>query len=99
MKHVEGTILGAAIGRRSFLKGSAAAVIAAGLGSSLCESQPAVADEKKTGASEDIVKPGTCRGGCGAGCQMNVHVPEKAKRPRRNPRLQQGADPCAARLC
>ena len=96
MKHAEGTILGAAIGRRSFLKGSAAAVIAAGLGSSLCESQPAVADEKKTKASEDIVKPGTCRGGCGAGCQMNVHVRD-GKIVKTSRRKQ--SDPDVTRVC
>ncbi|CAK7049037.1 MAG: putative dimethyl sulfoxide reductase chain YnfF [Paraeggerthella hongkongensis] len=96
MKHAEGTALSAAIGRRSFLKGSAAAAVAAGLGSSLYGSEFALASEKEASTSEEVVNPGTCRGGCGAGCQMNVHVRD-GKIVKTSRRKQ--SDPDVTRVC
>ena len=66
-------------GRRSFLKGSAAVAVAAGSGALVAGCSPS--KEQGTDGSgqgsnpiEEVVYPGVCRGGCGAGCQMNVHV-------------------------
>lgn len=63
---------GAVLGRRSFLKASALTAIAAGTGGVAATGHLAVANEDTQ--SEEIITPGVCRGGCGAGCQMNVHV-------------------------
>lgn len=64
------------LGRRDFLKGSA--VLAAGTASLSLGCAPAsdnLADTNgATPTAEETVYPGICRGGCGAGCQMNVHV-------------------------
>lgn len=73
MKQDEHAVPQHAFKRRTFLKGSAAAALGAGLGSNLFGGGFALAEEKQAG-SQDVVTPGACRGGCGGGCQMNVHV-------------------------
>ncbi len=55
--------------RRSFLKGSAALAVAAGV-ADLVELEPALADE----ASQETVYPGACRSFCNGGCSLNLHV-------------------------
>lgn len=64
------------VSRRAFLRGSAA--LTAGTASLALGCTPAADDLATTGAEtsapEEIVVPGVCRGGCGAGCPMNVHV-------------------------
>lgn len=68
-------VLGASLKRRSFLKASAAAVAAGAALQTPGMLTKAYADEHEEAARpEEIITPGTCRGGCGAGCQMNVHV-------------------------
>ncbi|MEG2531965.1 MAG: molybdopterin-dependent oxidoreductase [Gordonibacter sp.] len=96
MKHTQETIVSTAMGRRSFLKGSAAAVVAAGLGSNLAGSDFAFAEEGQTTSKGETVNPGVCRGGCGSGCQMNVHVRDGkiVKTSRR-----QQTDPNITRVC
>ncbi|MEA5019395.1 MAG: molybdopterin-dependent oxidoreductase [Gordonibacter sp.] len=74
MDDSKGTVLGAPVNRRSFIKGSAAAVLAAGIGTSLAPATLAIADEKNGSTPKETITPGVCRGGCGHGCQMNVHV-------------------------
>lgn len=77
--------------RRTFLKGSAAA-LAAGTAALALGCAPGAPKEETAPepegttpdapveasaapeAPEELVVPGICRGGCGAGCQMNVHV-------------------------
>ncbi|MEG1831537.1 MAG: molybdopterin-dependent oxidoreductase [Raoultibacter sp.] len=96
MKHTQETMLSTTIDRRSFLKGSAAAAVAAGLGSNLTGSELAFANEKQPLPKEETINPGVCRGGCGAGCQMNVHVRDGkiVKTSRR-----QQSDPDVTRVC
>lgn len=100
MEHNDSTILKKSIGRRSFLKGSAAAVAAAGLGSGLAGCSPLTkaddASSTEVDAVEEIVKPGVCRGGCGAGCPMNVHV--RDGKVVKTSRIQL-SDPHVTRLC
>lgn len=66
------------ISRRSFLRGSLAAGALGGAGSLVagCAAQSAgdLADTAPAVVPEEQVFPGVCRGGCGGGCQMNVHV-------------------------
>lgn len=97
MKADAKVILDKKMGRRSFLKGSAAAIAAAGMGASLLGSDFASA-ESVDGASagQEIVRPGTCRGGCGAGCQMNVHSRD-GKIVKVSRRVQE--DPHITRVC
>ncbi|MEG0790704.1 MAG: molybdopterin-dependent oxidoreductase [Gordonibacter sp.] len=96
MEHTHGTVLNTAIGRRSFLKGSAAVAVAAGIGASALGGEFAFADETPLNSTGETVKPGTCRGGCGAGCQMNVHVRDgKIVKTSR----KQQTDPDVTRIC
>ncbi|MEG2533928.1 MAG: molybdopterin-dependent oxidoreductase, partial [Gordonibacter sp.] len=80
MQKNEVTVLNKPLGRRSFLKGSAAVAVAAGAGAFVAgcspktEEKPADLAPKTPEEAGEIVTPGVCRGGCGAGCQMNVHV-------------------------
>lgn len=60
------------INRRSFIKGSAATAAIA-VSSGFSGTTLALADENAQKPSEEIY-PGCCRGGCGGGCPMNVHV-------------------------
>lgn len=72
-------------------------MVAAGIGLSITESEFALADggNQKT-TSQEVVKPGTCRGGCGAGCQMNVHSRD-GKIVKVSRRVQ--SDPDITRVC
>ena len=71
------TLLGdRSLGRREFLAGSAAAlgiVAATGLGCSPSENLEEGGDEVLTPPEEQVYQ-GLCRGNCGGGCRMNVHV-------------------------
>ena len=71
---------GRPFGRRSFLKRSAVAAAAVGAGSFSVGCAPkqgkGSSDEPQAQSVEEAVYPGICRGGCGGGCQMNVHVRE-----------------------
>ena len=68
-------VLGASLKRRSFLKASAAAVAAgAALQTPGMLTKAYAGEHEEAARPEEIITPGTCRGGCGAGCQMNVHV-------------------------
>jgi molybdopterin-containing oxidoreductase family molybdopterin binding subunit len=63
--------------RRSFLKGAAATITVAGLGTGFVACTPKPTDEGgSTGAqvSDDQIFQGTCPNDCGGGCAMNVHV-------------------------
>lgn len=66
-------------GRRSFLKGSAAALGLLATGSAVgCAPKQALVEEvasSKLGPDE-VVYQGVCRGGCVGNCPMNVHVRE-----------------------
>ncbi|MEA5021221.1 MAG: molybdopterin-dependent oxidoreductase [Gordonibacter sp.] len=73
MNRKENNVLRNPINRRSFIKGSAAAAAALGVGSGLSGTALALADEGMQTSSEEVY-PGCCRGGCGGGCPMNVHV-------------------------
>lgn len=78
MEKEEANILRRKIGRRSFLKGSAAAAVVAGVvvaspGSAALQAL-AVGDDTKTAGSEEQIFVGVCRSPCLGGCQMNVHV-------------------------
>ncbi len=76
MENAENGILGTSMERRSFLKASAAAVVAGSALQAPGALTQAFAAEGQTesAGSNEVVTPGTCRGGCGHGCQMNVHV-------------------------
>ncbi len=82
----------ATIGRRTFLKGAAGVASLAALATLGCaktddptpdetpteDTKPdtsAVAEPKPTAPAEEIYQ-GVCRGNCGGGCRMNVHVRE-----------------------
>lgn len=66
---MEGTVERTACTRRSFLKGSAALAIAAGM-TDLVELEPALAEE----SSQETIYPGACRSFCNGGCSLNLHV-------------------------
>ena len=91
---------GRPFGRRSFLKGSAVAAAAVGAGSFSVGCAPkqgkGSSDEPQAQSVEEAVYPGICRGGCGGGCQMNVHVRE-GKIVKTSRREQSHAD--STRLC
>lgn len=74
MQTEERGVLSKSLGRRSFLKASAAAVAAGAALQAPGMLAEAHADEASVQQPEEVITPGTCRGGCGAGCQMNVHV-------------------------
>lgn len=74
MRIDETSALNASFGRRSFLKASAAAVAAGAVLQAPGMLEEAVAETAAAQAPEETVVPGVCTGGCGAGCQMNVHV-------------------------
>ncbi|MDO5023321.1 molybdopterin-containing oxidoreductase family protein [Slackia piriformis] len=97
MQTDERSVLSKSLGRRSFLKASAAAVAA---GAALqAPGMLAEAHADETGSiqqPEEVITPGTCRGGCGAGCQMNVHVRD-GKIVKTSCRQQ--SDPNVTRIC
>ncbi len=67
----------ASFGRRAFLKGSAATLgLAALTGAGCAPNQQVEEDEGASQAPEEQVYQGICRGNCGGGCCMNVHVRE-----------------------
>ena len=78
MQENETAVSGKPFGRRSFLKGSAVAAAAVGAGSFSVGCAPkqgkGSSDEPQAQSVEEAVYPVICRGGCGGGCQMNVHV-------------------------
>lgn len=86
--------------RRSFLKGSAAAAIAAGacgLVASTSAADNAFADEEATPAPvEEEIYPGTCSGFCNGGCSYNLHVRD-GKLVRVS--VREMADPAYNRVC
>lgn len=81
--------------RRSFLKASAAAV-AAGVTMQMPGMLSEAVAEEIADRPEEIITPGTCRGGCGGGCQMNVHVRD-GKIVKTSVRHQ--SDPNVTRVC
>ncbi|MEC4176806.1 molybdopterin-dependent oxidoreductase [Adlercreutzia sp. R7] len=65
------------LGRRAFLQGSAATLGIAALGSAGCaprEEIESLPDTSEPVDEEDEIFQGVCRGNCGGGCRMNVHV-------------------------
>lgn len=74
MEHDESSAMSRPLNRRSFIKGSAAAAAAAGIGAGFSGNMLAFADEEQKPTAAEEVYPCCCRGGCGGGCQMNVHV-------------------------
>lgn len=84
----------ATLGRRAFLKGSAAALGFAALAATGCSkaeepapepdaadgdgalAEPVAQAEPKPTAPPEEIYQGVCRGNCGGGCRMNVHVRE-----------------------
>lgn len=89
------TLLDHSLKRRSFLKASAAAV-AAGVAMQMPGMLSEAIAEEGVDRSEEVITPGTCRGGCGTGCQMNVHVRD-GKIVKTSVRPQ--SDPNVTRLC
>lgn len=69
-------------GRRSFLKGAAATLGMAALTGAGCAPAPELSDTGSEASTEQVQAPeeeiyqGVCRGNCGGGCRMNVHVRE-----------------------
>lgn len=70
----------ASFGRRAFIKGAAASLGAVALAGAGCAPQ-ATLEEAEPLASTNSAEPpaeeiyqGVCRGNCGGGCRMNVHV-------------------------
>ncbi len=62
-------------GRRAFLKGSAATLgLVALTGAGCAPNQQVEEDEGASQAPEEQLYQGVCRGNCGGGCRMNVHV-------------------------
>lgn len=69
------TVQKASFGRRAFLKGSAAALGLAAVAGAGCAPKQEL--EESTAAAEppeEELYQGVCRGNCGGGCRMNVHV-------------------------
>lgn len=63
------------LSRRSFLKGTlATTAIAAGSASYLTGCTPSTQDAARSGAGEETIYSGVCRGNCYGGCHLNVHV-------------------------
>lgn len=78
MENEDGSIFRKKMGRRSFLKGSAAAVAAAGVvaaapGSPVLQAL-AAGSETKTGVVEDQIFYGACRANCFGGCRLKITV-------------------------
>ena len=71
------TIDNRSFGRRAFLKGTAAALGLAAVSGTGCAPKPEIekADDRPEPPEEQIYQ-GVCRGNCGGGCRMNVHVRE-----------------------
>ncbi|MGE4273329.1 MAG: molybdopterin-dependent oxidoreductase [Desulfitobacterium sp.] len=100
MKKEDGSIFGRKFGRRSFLKGSAAAAAVAGVavaspGNTVMKALAATGNTT-TMAPEEKVFPVVCRGNCVGTCQMNAHV--------RNGKLvkmskREAVDPRYTRIC
>ncbi|MGV8083890.1 MAG: molybdopterin-dependent oxidoreductase [Coriobacteriia bacterium] len=61
------------LSRRTFLKGSVAALGLAAVAGSGC-TQPTADGSAAAVAGEEKITQGVCRGNCGGGCRMNVHV-------------------------
>ncbi|MFA5536997.1 MAG: molybdopterin-dependent oxidoreductase [Bacillota bacterium] len=94
------TVLQKKFGRRSFLKGSAAAAVAAGVAVSSTEKtvmKALAANSNAESATEkEEIFAGVCRGNCFGGCSLNVHV--------RNNRVvmtsaREMPDPAYTRIC
>lgn len=70
-----GTITNKSFGRRAFLKGSAATLgLAALTGAGCAPKEELVEETAPVEAPEEQLYQGVCRGNCGGGCRMNVHV-------------------------
>ncbi|MGE4273337.1 MAG: molybdopterin-dependent oxidoreductase [Desulfitobacterium sp.] len=74
----DGNIFGKRFGRRSFLKGSAAAAAVAGVAvaspGNVVKKALAVGEEAAVAAPEDQIFSGACRSGCNGGCLLKLHV-------------------------
>lgn len=76
--HIEESAPAVQMGRRTFLKGTAAIASLAAVASVGCKpAAPAPGPEPEPEvAPEEQIFQGVCRGNCGGGCRMNVHVRE-----------------------
>jgi len=84
------------LGRRSFIKGSAAVLAGTAVAGAMPQAALREAGAEEAAPAEEQVFQGVCRGNCGGGCKMNVHV--RDGKVVKTSVIEQ-ADPLDTRIC